>query len=80
MTEEVKELKKQLRAIYDDYHFVEGVTSMAREDEHGVAIMLEYIRAGEHVNVEQLCLLAVDIANGRLKDYDQGDGQLQNLP
>lgn len=74
MTEEVKELKKQLRAIYDDYHFVEGVTSMAREDERGVAVMLEYIRAGEHVNVEQLCLLAVDIANGRLNDYGQGDG------
>lgn len=74
MIEEIKELKKQLRAIYDDYHFVEGVTSMAREDARGVSAVLEYIRAGENVNVEQICLLALDIANGRLTDYDQGDG------
>lgn len=57
-------LVKELRTIWDDREFVEGTAYLVRNEED-CNTLLEFIRNGENVTVETVCVLSLILSRKR---------------
>lgn len=58
-------LKEMLRKIWDDQEFVDGTAIIVSHYPNGIELMTEYILRGEDVDSDQVCMVSLDIANGK---------------
>lgn len=62
-------IEKMLREVANDDEFVSGIIDMASGVPHGLEIIKEYIERGEDVDMTQICLLTIDLLDGKVP-YD----------
>lgn len=58
------ELRKRLKALFDDWEFINGILVYAR-DERDRQTLLEFIDAGDDVSVETVTVLALELCDAR---------------
>ena len=57
-------LISELRNIFDDDEFVRGILTFA-DNEEDRTTLLKFIQAGDDVDIETVCVMAVELSNAR---------------